>query len=299
MRLPRPPQDPSSRQTPARKGETDRVILSPAKVNLVLKVVSKRPDGYHNLVSIVDLVSLYDVIHIGELPAGEVVVRDVAGLLPTGPDNTVYRAIMLLKERFPETPGVEVVIEKHIPMGSGLGGGSSNAATVMKELVPLWNLPIQPSELMDLGRSVGADVPLFLFGASCVMRGVGERVSPIRLPRMWYVIVYPNVVISTKDVYNGLRIVLTKEENEVKFSGEFSTPLDIADVLENDLEEVAFLKCPEIKTIKERLKEAGAVGSLMSGSGSAVFGVFRDEKEAREGSKKVGDLGSVFVGKSV
>jgi 4-diphosphocytidyl-2-C-methyl-D-erythritol kinase len=277
----------------------ERVSLSPAKVNLLLKVVSKRPDGYHNLVSIVDLVSLYDRLTIRAVPDGRVVVRDKAGILPTGPENTVHRAIMLLKDQYERTSGVEVLIEKHIPMGAGLGGGSSDAATVMKALVRLWDLPVAPHDLMDLGSRIGADVPLFIFGAPCVIQGIGERVSPLRLPPLWYVIVYPNVAISTKDVYNGLRNLLTKGEKEVRFSEDFSTPLDVANVLENDLEEVALLKCPEIKTIKERLRKAGAVGSLMSGSGSAVFGIFRDEKEAREGSAIVGDLGSVFAVKSV
>lgn len=281
------------------RAEGEHIVLSPAKVNLLLKVVSKRPDGYHNLVSIVDLVSLYDRMRIRIFPQGGVIVKDTGGVLPQGTENTVYRAIMLLKERFAQASGVEVLIEKHIPMGAGLGGGSSDAATVMKALVRLWDLPAGPHDLMDLGSRVGADVPLFIYGAPCVVRGIGERVSPLRLPPLWYVIVYPNVAISTKDVYNGLRILLTKEENEVKFSEDFSTPRDVANVLENDLEEVALLRCPQIKTIKERLKKAGAVGSLMSGSGSAVFGIFRDEKEAREGSAEVGDLGSVFVVKSV
>ena len=98
--------------------------------------------------------------------------------------------------------------------------------------------------MMELGRQIGADVPLFLYGRSCVMRGVGETVSPIDLPRLSYVIVYPNVIMSTREVYNRLRIVLTKEENEVTFSGKFSTALDIAGILENDLEKVAVLLCP-------------------------------------------------------
>ena len=116
---------------------------------------------------------------------------------------------------------------------------------------------------------------------------------------MSYVIVYPNVVLSTKDVYNDFRIVLTKEENEVTFSGQFSTVLDIADILENDLEEVAFVRCPTIKTIKERLKKAGAVGALMSGSGSAVFGIFGDHGGAQEASAKVGGLGRIFIADSI
>ena len=160
----------------------DHTSLSPAKVNLLLKVVSKRPDGYHNLVSIVDLVSIYDVIHFKEIPGDSVIVKDSADSLPEGTGNTIYRAAMLLKETFGVSRGVEIFVEKNIPQGSGLGGGSSNAATVMKELVRLWELPIEMPELLQLGRSIGADVPLFLYGKPCVMRGVGDRLTPIELP---------------------------------------------------------------------------------------------------------------------
>jgi 4-diphosphocytidyl-2-C-methyl-D-erythritol kinase len=274
-------------------------ILSPAKVNLFLKVVSKRPDGYHELVSIVDIISIHDVIRLNETPEGKVVVRDSLGMLPDGPDNTMYKAAMLLKETCAVDAGVSIEVEKRIPVGAGLGGGSSNAASVMKALVRMWKLPVGLSTLMELGRRVGADVPLFLYGKSCVMRGIGERVSPIELPRIWYVVVYPNIVLSTKDVYNSLRIVLTKKGNEVTLSGKFSNILDIANVLENDLEEVAFLKCPAIKTIKARLKEAGAIGSLMTGSGSAVFGVFQSNKDAQGALERVEGLGTVFIAQSV
>jgi 4-diphosphocytidyl-2-C-methyl-D-erythritol kinase len=131
------------------------------------------------------------------------------------------------------------------------------------------------------------------------MKGVGEKIMPFDLPFLWYLIVYPDVVLSTRDVYNGLRIVLTKGKNEVTFSGNFTSTLDIADILENDLEEVAFFRCPKIKTIKEALRDAGAVGALMSGSGSAVFGIFEQQDGAQEALEKVRDFGSVFIAHSV
>ncbi len=277
----------------------DFVSHSPAKVNLLLKVLSKRPDGYHDLVSIVDIVSVFDVIHIKERSDGVVTVRDSTGSLPDGPENTVYRAAMLLKETFRVTKGVEIFIEKNIPQGAGLGGGSSDAATTLKELARLWNLPIEKAGLMELGKEIGADVPLFLYGKSCVMSGVGDRVTPLKLPVLSYVIVYPDIVLSTREVYENLRIVLTKEENEVKFSPQFSTVFDVAGILENDLERVAIVKCPAIKSIKERLKQEGAVGSLMSGSGSAVFGIFEDQSGARKASRRIGGLGEVFIADSI
>jgi 4-diphosphocytidyl-2-C-methyl-D-erythritol kinase len=268
-------------------------------VNLFLKVTSKRPDGYHNLVSVVDIISIYDVMRLQEARDGEVVVRDDQGLLPRGAANTVYRAIMLIKEKYGIAAGMIVDVEKRIPIGSGLGGGSGNAATVMKELVRLWDLRVGASELAMIGRLVGADVPLFLYGKPCVMRGVGERISPIDLPVIWYIVIYPNAVVNTGDVYNNLRIVLTRDENEVTFSGKFSRVRDIVNILENDLEEAAFFLCPRIKTIKERLKKAGALGSLMTGSGSAVFGVFEDEAGARKALEKVEGLGRVFIAHSI
>jgi 4-diphosphocytidyl-2-C-methyl-D-erythritol kinase len=273
--------------------------LSPAKVNLLLKVISKRPDGYHNLVSIVDPISIYDSVLIKERKQNAVSVKDPSGILPDGPTNTIFRAAMLIKETFGIHTGVEVTILKKIPMGSGLGGGSGNAATVIKELVRFWDLKIDFDELISLGRKIGSDVPLFLYGRPCVISGVGEMITPISLPSLCYIIIYPNVVLSTREVYEGLRIVLTKEANEVTFSGPFLTARDIAEVLENDLEPVAFKKCPIIKTIKERLLQSGAVGALMSGSGSAVFGIFENRDSAANAVHELADLGRVFIADSI
>ena len=276
----------------------EHIFLSPAKVNLFLKVVSKRPDGYHNLVSVVDQVSLYDVIHIYDDPIDEVIVEDDRNLLPKGPGNTMYRAVMALKERYGVAHGVRVMVEKKIPIGAGLGGPSSNAAVVIREMARLWGLRAGLDDLMALGKTVGADVPLFLYGKPCIMRGIGDRISPVQLPFLWYVIVYPHLVLHTKEVYEGLKIVLTKSENNINLCEKFLAVSDIADLLENDLEEVAFRQCPGIKSIKERLVQSGALGSLMSGSGSSVFGVFESEGGAREASHKLKDLGSVFIAHS-
>jgi 4-diphosphocytidyl-2-C-methyl-D-erythritol kinase len=274
-------------------------VLSPAKVNLFLKVISKRPDGYHNLVSLVDPISLYDVIHVEDEPTNRVVVEDDRNSLPQGSGNTIYRAIMALKERYGINRGVRVMVEKRIPIGAGLGGPSSNAAVIIKEMSRLWGLQASFEELVALGKLVGADVPLFLYGKTCIMRGIGDIVSPAQVPFLWYLIVYPRFVLHTKEVYEGLKLVLTKTENDINLSHKFSSVSDIADLLENDLEQVAFRQCPGIKSIKERLLQAGALGSLMSGSGSSVFGVFDSEGGAREALQKVEDLGNVFIAHSI
>lgn len=273
--------------------------LSPAKVNLYLKVLSKRPDGYHNIESIVDPVSIYDVIHITEINDSGIVIGDNKGILPAGRRNTIFRAVELLRERYHVKKGIEIFVEKNIPIGSGLGGPSSNAATVLRELVRIWNLDVKRDEFFALGKAIGADVPLFLYGRSCIMRGIGDLISPIELPGIWYLVIYPGVEMPTKEVYSRLKIVLTNNENDIRLLGKFKTLYDIANILENDLEKVGTIMCPQIKTIKKVLKDGGAVGSLMSGSGSSVFGIFKSQQDAEKALAHVKDLGEVFLAHSL
>jgi len=268
---------------------------SPAKINLFLKVLSERSDGFHNIVSIVDIVSLFDVIYMEDIKNRDIVVEDSKGILPAGMNNTIYRAIALMKERYNVERGVRVFVEKNIPIGSGLGGPSSNAATVMKELIKIWKLTVDNSDLLNLARLVGADVPLFLYGKSCVIEGIGEKVLPIQLPPMWYVIVYPEFELKSKIVYEQFKIVLTKEENDIKYSKNFNNIHDVADILENDLERVGISMCPQIGRIKERLIEAGALGALMTGSGSSVFGLFKSNEHACDALSALQNMGKVFV----
>jgi 4-diphosphocytidyl-2-C-methyl-D-erythritol kinase len=275
------------------------VCLSPAKVNLFLKVLSKRDDGYHNIVSIVSPVSLYDVLYFKEQDDGGITVKDNKNCLPEGQANTIYKAVMLLKERYGVNKGIRIFVEKHIPIGSGLGGPSSNAAAVLRELPKLWGLDIDHIDLMEMGKEIGADVPLFLNDGPCIISGIGEKVSPIELPRLWYLIIYPDVALKTPDVYGGLKIVLTKDENDIKLRKNFESVQEVAGVLENDLEKVAILMCPKIKTLKERLIDAGASGALMSGSGSSVFGVFEDEEQAKKTLISFGNMKSAFIAHSI
>lgn len=274
-------------------------VLSPAKVNLFLKVVSKRPDGYHNIVSIVDIISVFDVIHIEEIPDDVIIIEDDKDILPKDAANTMYRAAVALKERFKISRGVRVFVEKNIPIGSGLGGPSSNAATVLKELARIWKVQINEAELNDIGKGIGADVPLFLYGNACIMRGIGNKISPVELPSLWYLIIYPNISISTRRVYEGLKIVLTKKQNDIKLVAKFSGTREVSAILENDLERIGILLCPIIKTIKDRLIESGASGTLMSGSGSSVFGIFENEEGAKQASASLTNMGKIFIARSV
>jgi 4-diphosphocytidyl-2-C-methyl-D-erythritol kinase len=206
---------------------------------------------------------------------------------------------MLLKERYGVNKGLKIYVEKHIPIGSGLGGPSSNAAAVLRELPKIWGLTIDKADLMEMGKEIGADVPLFLNDGPCIIKGIGEKVSPIGLPRLWYLIVYPDVVLKTPDVYGGIKIVLTKGENDIKLRKNFESVQEVAGILENDLEKVAILMCPTIKTLKKRLIEAGALGALMSGSGSSVFGIFENEEQAKKTLISFGNMKSAFIAHSI
>ena len=270
-------------------------FYAPAKVNLFLKVLSKRPDGYHNIVSLVDLIALYDVVHIEEIDGDVIIVRDDKGLLSDGEGNTLYRAAKLLKETCSIHKGVRIDVEKMIPIGSGLGGPSSDAATVLKGLSKIWNLSLTDMELMGIGKRIGDDVPLFLYGKPCIMEGIGDIITPVDLPVLYYIIVYPGVIVQTKEVYGILRIVLTNKENDIKLMGNFKSIDGIVNSLENDLEQIGISICPEIKTIKDKMMEAGASGVLMSGSGSSVFGIFQNDMDARRASPFVQNMGSVFI----
>jgi len=274
-------------------------VSSPAKVNLFLKVIGRRVDGYHNIVSIVDLVSIYDRITIKCLDEDTFIVNDDRCVLPKDRTNTILKAAMLVKERYKIKKGADIFIEKHIPIGSGLGGPSSNGVTTIKALVEEWGINAQDHELFEIARMVGADCPLFLYGRPCIMRGIGDIITPIELPGLYYVIVYPERPLSTKDVYESLKIVLTKKENDIKLSVNFNSVHDVVNVLHNDLEKAAIAMLPDIIKIKERLLQAGALGSIMSGSGSSVFGIFDNSIKAEEASTKLNDLGRVFTAKSI
>jgi len=276
-----------------------RTFLAPAKVNLFLKVLWKRDDGYHEIMSLVDIISIFDLIRITFTDENEIVVKRISGEMPEGKENIIYRAVKLLKDKYGIKKGVTVEVKKRIPLGAGLGGASSDAATVIRALTEIWALRVPDSELMEIGKNLGADVPLFLHGNPCVIRGIGEKIEPINLPSIWYVVIYPGVEISTREVYGHLKIVLTKRENDIKLSCNFNSLDEIVSALENDLEETAASICPQIKRLKEMLILHGAKGALMSGSGSSVFGCFESKEKAERAAKNLLSYGRVFVARSI
>lgn len=274
-------------------------VFSPAKVNLFLKVISKRDDGYHNIVSIVDPISIFDIITLKAINDDLIIVEDDKSMLPKGDGNTVYTAAKALKEFYNIKKGAHIFVQKNIPMGSGLGGPSSNAVSTIKGLINLWHIKTRKEELFEIVKKIGADCPLFLYGKPCKIEGIGEIIKPVEIPKLIYVIVYPDKSLSTKEVYKRVKIVLTKEKNDIKLSDKFKTVRDVIDILHNDLEKAAIDMLPDIKNIKENFIEAGALGSIMSGSGSSVFGIFDSMEKAHMAKKTLSNLGNIFVAKSL
>jgi len=275
-------------------------LESPAKVNLRLEILKKRGDGYHEIKTIFQKISLYDTLHFSLTRcARRDACRDGArarrarrerrrGIrieadqpcLPTGKRNLVYQAVRSMLERSDYGGGIDIKIEKRIPLGAGLGGGSSNAATALKALNQLLKINLTKKELMEMGAGIGADVPFFLFEGSAIGSGVGERLRKITLPTIWFILIYPNFEVSTRWAYQNF--ILTKTKYHFNLHKLLKTPEDIVRLLWNDLEEVVSGKYSEIRIMKKMLTSAGAMGAMMTGSGPTVFGLFSGEKKAAE-----------------
>uniref|UniRef100_A0A7C4AIZ7 4-diphosphocytidyl-2-C-methyl-D-erythritol kinase n=1 Tax=Thermodesulfovibrio aggregans TaxID=86166 RepID=A0A7C4AIZ7_9BACT len=260
-----------------------------AKINWVLSVLKKRDDGYHDIISLIHAIDLYDILNI-ELSTDIEVETDMS---VAKHENLVYRAARALQEYTGIKNGVRITLKKNIPVGAGLGGGSSDAATVLKTLNELWKLNLSVKTLCEIGASIGSDIPFFFYLPLCIVKGKGHIINPLKIEKSYVLLlVKPHFSISTKWAYDSLNLKakLTEEYKKINnniwqlYQRLYSGKLDNL-YLWNDLESSILMKYPEIEEIKKKLLEAGALVSLMSGSGSTVFGVFRDETEAKEALK--------------
>ena len=273
---------------------------SPAKVNLFLRVLRKRTDGYHDILSLMQKISLCDEMRFALRGEG-ISVRCPGSSLPEDRDNIVYRAAEEILAHVSGHTAVDITIHKKIPVAAGLGGGSSNAATTLVTLNEMMGTPCSTQELMSMGARLGADVPFFVFGGTALASGRGDRLKPVEgIPRLWFVLVNPGFEVSTRDIYERLRLGLTKEPIKYRMP-RFVTMSHIAQGLYNDLEKVSLRLYPILSEIKELLMAHGAVGSLMSGSGPTVFGIFRNENDAKKAERRLQEtrVGSVFVAYSI
>ena len=276
----------------------NRQFLAPAKLNIRLKVTGRRADGYHELVSIMVPVGLFDHIELELIRFRRIMLSCQGFSVPNNKENLAYRAASAFFSRAGTPPGVSIKLTKNIPVSAGLGGGSSDAAFVLKSLNEMWSNPLKPQELADLAVCLGADVPFFLLNRPCIARGIGEILEPIeKWPKFWYVIVMPALEVSTAWVYGNLKLKLTKGEYQYIVTWLRKDRFEISRILENDLETVTGFHFPIIACIKKLLLDEGAEGALMSGSGPSVFGVFKSKDKALIAKKNLisKDLGEIFV----
>ena len=258
--------------------------LARAKINLTLDVLGKRPDGYHEVEMVMQSIELHDRLEFSP-GTGEISLLVEGSAVPSGVDNLVYHAANLIRSHGKIKAGVNIRLEKAIPVAAGLGGGSADAAVTLAALNKMWGMGLSLSELMLLGERLGADIPFCLLGGTALARGKGERLEQLSpCPRLSLVLVKPPFGVSTASVYQAFTpgLILEKPDNRsmVKAIRERNVA-GIIDGLANALEPITINMHPEIAKIKDKLREAGAPGVLMSGSGPTVFGLAADLESAQ------------------
>jgi 4-diphosphocytidyl-2-C-methyl-D-erythritol kinase len=270
------------------------VLKAPAKINLFLEIVGRRPDGYHLLETIMQTVNLYDELSFELALSSEISLSVISGrgcgqafeALPLDDGNIIMRAAKILKEKFGISRGVKITLEKNIPLGAGLGGGSSNAASALQALVKLWNIKISKSGLEKIAAVLGADVPFFLSGQTALCEGIGEIITPFKIRKnpLSLVLVNPCFSVPTPSVYKRVKLPFTnphkidKIKNLIK-TGSFDL-LSAKETMFNRLEDFVLSNYPEIKKIKEVLISLGCA-ALMSGSGATVFGIYAPQDKQK------------------
>ncbi len=264
-------------------------LRAPAKINLCLSVLGRRPDGYHDVDMVMQAVGLYDLVTVERTAEGLSVFCSAPGV-PEGGGNIAWRAGRVLLDRAGAGAGLQITIEKQIPVAAGLGGGSSDAAAVLVAGNALLGTGLSREELARIGTGLGMDVPFFLHGPTARAQGRGEVLTDLAPPApFWVLLANPGFAVSTAWAYQSLNFGLTKKVNCNNIA---SLPVGkIAEMLHNDLETATAAAHPVIREMEQALIEAGALGARMSGSGPTVFGVFPDEQACRGAVSALGPRG--------
>jgi 4-diphosphocytidyl-2-C-methyl-D-erythritol kinase len=258
------------------------VVWAPAKVNLYLEVLAKRPDGYHEIATLMVAVSLFDTLEFKEDASGQVLLTCDHPSLSTGPDNLVCRAANLLQARCGSDRGAQIRLAKRIPMAAGLAGGSTDAAATLAGLNRLWRLNLAPRELATLGAELGSDVPFFFAGPAAWCTGRGEQVLPWPLGApLVFVLVCPPVGLATADVYRGVAVPEQPQSGDaIRRAVAEADVEEIGRRLHNRLQPVAEGLCPAVADWAARLAALRPAGQAMSGSGTSLFALCRGREEA-------------------
>ena len=257
-----------------------------AKINLGLDVVRKREDGYHEVRMIMQMINLYDKITLRQRTEPGIIVSTNLSYLPVNEDNLVYRAAKLLMDEFQVSGGLEIVLQKYIPVAAGMAGGSSDAAAVMVGVNRMFHLGLSKKQLMERGVKIGADVPFCIMRGTALAEGIGEKLTTLpAMPHCSLVIAKPKVHVSTKFVYGNLKADEITEHPDIDGQVQALRDNDLEQIVAkmgNVLETVTIPAYPVIEKIKQTMIRHGAMGAMMSGSGPTVFGVFEREEQAKE-----------------
>ena len=254
-----------------------------AKINLGLDVVGKLPNGYHEVRMVMQTVGIYDELTFSRTECGIMVTTD-SEELPIEEDNLIYKAANLMKDKYDIREGIHIHLQKNIPIAAGMAGGSADAAAAMKGISRMFGLDTSLLDLMELGASIGADVPYCVIGGTALAEGIGEKLTPLEpAPECFVLVAKPDINVSTRYVYERLNVAAIEKHPDidgmVAAIGKGSLQ-GILDRMENVLESVTVQEYPVVDALKQRMKELGAVNSLMSGSGPTVFGIFLEKRLA-------------------
>lgn len=261
-----------------------------AKINLGLDVIGRLENGYHVVKMVMQTVGIYDVLTLKKIPSGIVVTTD-NGELPTDDNNLIYKAARLMREAYGITEGVSIHLEKNIPIAAGMAGGSTDAAGTFLGMNELFEIGATIQELQELGVKVGADVPYCIMGGTALAEGIGEILSPLPAPPQCHLVVAkPDINVSTKYVYEHLDAEGVETHPDIDGMIDALEEGDLQGIvsrLGNVLESVTVKKHAIINTLKQCMMESGAMGSLMSGSGPTVFGIFTDVQKAQKAKEEI------------
>jgi 4-diphosphocytidyl-2-C-methyl-D-erythritol kinase len=265
------------------------IVTARAKINLSLDVKGLRGDGYHNILSVMQSLELHDLLELS--PSQDIQVFCADDEVPSGPENIVYRVGEIMREQYLYNGGAKITINKKIPVAAGLAGGSADAASAIKALNKLWELNIQEKELYRIAEMAGSDVPFCLLGKTALVSGRGEKLTPLSsFENFGVVLVKPPFGVSTAKIftlYDNLSPASGPNTASILRALENRDLLALSRLMANGLERVTIGLHPEIQEIKEALLDAGAIGSLMSGSGPTVFGLCQDYKGAVNVAKRL------------
>ena len=253
---------------------------APAKINLTLDVLHKRPDGFHEVEMIMTTVDLADQVWLNSRDDGRIIIKSSEPYVPDDRRNLAYQAADLLKRIYSVKEGVEITLEKRIPVAAGLAGGSSDAAATLRGLNRLWKLGLSADKLAELGAQIGSDVSFCVYGGTALATGRGEVIKKLTPPpNCWVILAKPSISVSTADIYGNLAVDSLHHPNTTGMIGALETANyeSLCENLGNVLEPVTMALYPEVVVLKEQMKKFGADAVLMSGSGPTVYGLVKQE----------------------